>query len=199
MTDAVGATGLVATGLTVRYGGLVALHEAHVAAPPGRVTGLIGPNGAGKTTLFNACSGYVRPTAGTVVLDGVDITGASPVRRARLGLGRTFQRMEVFGSMTVRENVALAVESVEIDEDDPLVLFGLRARGRVFASRLVERTDELLSMTGLAEVAERRASELSTGQARLVELARALGRRPSVLLLDEPSSGLDAADTRRFG
>src|SRR5439155_17218515 len=99
--------GLVADGVVVRFGGLVALDGVHVEAAPGRITGLIGPNGAGKTTMFNVICGFQAAEQGTVELDGVDISKESPARRARLGVGRTFQRMELFGSLSVRENVAL--------------------------------------------------------------------------------------------
>ena len=191
--------GLRATGVVVRYGGLLAVDGVDVHAPRGRITGLIGPNGAGKTSLFDACSGFVTPSAGTVTLDSVDITGASPAGRARLGLGRTFQQMELFASLSVRENVALAVESSLIDSDDPLVLFGLRRRQRAMRDVVDERTAALLARAGLDDVASRRASEVSTGHGRRIELARALARNPAVLLLDEPSSGLDAAETKRFG
>src|SRR6266478_6128738 len=108
-------TGLRAEGVVVRFGGLVAL---------GGVTGLIGPNGAGKTTLFNVCCGFQKADEGTVTLDGKDISHESPARRARLGLGRTFQRMELFGSLTVRENVELAAEAAHVG-DDPLTQLGI--------------------------------------------------------------------------
>src|SRR6266480_7893257 len=106
--------GLTASDVTVRFGGLVALDGVTIEAPPDRITGLIGPNGAGKTTMFNVCCGFQKADAGTVSLDGADITKESPARRARLGVGRTFQRMELFGSMSVRENVELAAEAVHV-------------------------------------------------------------------------------------
>src|SRR5712664_3302471 len=121
--------GLTASDVTVRFGGLVALDAVTVEAPPNRITGLIGPNGAGKTTLFNVCCGFQKADEGTVTLDGKDISHESPARRARLGIGRTFQRMELFGSLTVRENVELAAEAAHIG-DDPLTQLGLAAGRR---------------------------------------------------------------------
>src|SRR5918992_477433 len=121
--------GLTATGVVVRFGGLVALDGVEVTAPPGRITGLIGPNGAGKTTMFNVICGFQAADEGAVHLDGTNITHESPARRARLGLGRTFQRMELFGSLTVRENIALAAESAHVG-DDPFSQLGLRGGGR---------------------------------------------------------------------
>ena len=188
--------GLVARDITVRFGGVVALDGFSLTALPGRITGLIGPNGAGKTTMFNVCSGFQRPDQGTVLLDGVDITREPPATRARRGLARTFQQLSLFGSMAVRENVLLAVESRDVTAD-PLSQLGLFGRRRRRAN--AEEVNELLALTGLSAVASRPAHALSTGQARLVELARALARRPRILLLDEPASGLDAAESHAFG
>jgi ABC-type branched-subunit amino acid transport system ATPase component len=190
--------GLAASEVVVRFGGLVALDGVEVQAAPGRITGLIGPNGAGKTTCFNVICGFQTPDAGTVHLDGVDIAAYSPARRARMGLGRTFQRMELFRSLTVRENVALAAESLHVG-DDPLTQLGLASAGRRVKTEVAEAADELLAATGLEPVADRLAGEISTGQGRLVELARALGRKPRILLLDEPSSGLDVKESEAFG
>jgi ABC-type branched-subunit amino acid transport system ATPase component len=192
------AKGLLAREVVVRFGGLLALDGVSVAAPPGRITGLIGPNGAGKTTMFNVCCGFERPAHGQVLLDGREITRKGPHRRFSLGLGRTFQRMELFGSLTVRENVELALESLSI-ADEPLSQLGLRHGGRRARREVKDAAGEVLDMTGLSDMAETPAGQLSTGQGRLVELARALARRPRILLLDEPSSGLDVAESAKFG
>jgi ABC-type branched-subunit amino acid transport system ATPase component len=193
-----GAAALVADGLVVRFGGLVAVDGVSLEAPAGRITALIGPNGAGKTTTFNVCSGFLRPDEGTVTFDDVDVTRVSAARRARLGLGRTFQRLELWSTLSVRRNVELAAESLHIG-DNPLSQLGLAGRSRRIRRQAREQADELLDLVGLSEVADRPAGLLSTGQGRLLELARALARRPRLLLLDEPSSGLDVAETEAFG
>ena len=191
-------TSLTAQGITVRFGGHTALDDVSVDAPVGRITGLIGPNGAGKTTMFNVCSGYQVPVAGSVTLAERDITRVSAAERARAGLGRTFQRMQLFGSLTVRENVELAADSLHIT-DDPTSMLGIRLGRRRQRAENREEAERLLEIVGLSGLADRPASQLSTGQGRLLELARALARRPSLLLLDEPSSGLDGTETARFG
>ncbi len=171
--------------IAVRFGGVTALAGVDLEATEGMVTGLIGPNGAGKTTLFNVISGLQPPTRGKVHLEGRDVTRRSVHQRARLGLARTFQRLEVFGSLSVRDNVRVAVE-----------LRSRFTRKRVDADRT---TQELLELTGVAHLADQRADTLSTGQARLTELARALASRPRLLLLDEPGSGLDSNESEAFG
>ena len=188
-------SGLSVDRLTVRFGGLVAVDAVSFTAPCGRLTGLIGPNGAGKSTTFNACSGLVKPTAGTVRLFDADITGLSPQARARRGLGRTFQQIQLLESLTVRANVALGWEA--------------RAAGgslwrQVRASAAETRdcdaaTEAALLLCGITGLAERRPADLSTGQRREVELARAVAGGYRMLLLDEPSSGLDKSETARFG
>jgi branched-chain amino acid transport system ATP-binding protein len=162
-----------------------ALSGVHLEADEGCITGLIGPNGAGKTTLFNVISGLQAPTRGRVHLDGRDITRLAVHQRARRGLARTFQRLEVFGSLTVWDNVKVAVE-----------MRRRFTRKRVDADRA---TAELLELAGIAHLAGRRADTLSTGQARLTELARALASKPRLLLLDEPGSGLDSTESEGFG
>ena len=163
------------------FGGVRALADVSLDVRAGLVTGLIGPNGAGKTTLFNVVTGLLRPDQGRVSLDGHDITRLPPHRRAAMGLGRTFQRLELFGTLTVRENVLMAAET----------------RGSAAAAH--QLCEELLGRVGLEEVAEEPADLVPTGLARLVELARALACRPAVLLLDEPSSGLGGEETHRLG
>jgi ABC-type branched-subunit amino acid transport system ATPase component len=190
--------GLRAEGVVVRFGGLTALDGVSVHAPPGRITGLIGPNGAGKTTLFNVCSGLQPAAAGKVSLDGEDLARHGPSRRARMGLGRTFQRLELFTTMTVRENVEFGVEARWLSWD-PVSQLGLRSAGRARRREIRRAADEILHDTGLAPLADRVVGSLSTGQGRLVELARAMARRPRILLLDEPSSGLDPAESKAFG
>jgi ABC-type branched-subunit amino acid transport system ATPase component len=185
-------------GITVRFGGLTALDDVTIEAPQGSITGLIGPNGAGKTTLFNVCSGFQPPSSGRVYLGDREVTGMGPVRRARLGIGRTFQVMELFRDLTVRENVEVAVEARSIG-DNPLSLLGLRSTDRKARVQNREAVDEILALTGLSSEADVLAGNLPTGRARLLELARSVARGPKLLLLDEPSSGLGARDTERIG
>ncbi len=167
-------------GVTVSFGGRRALDDVSFEAEAGAITGLIGPNGAGKTTLFNVIGGLQPPSAGSVRLGDTDITKLPPFKRARQGLARTFQRLEPFGLLTVRENVRLAADIAKRPDPDTIA-------------------DGLLDHLGIGELAAIRADRLPTGQARMVELARALATDPSVLLLDEPASGQDEQETRAFG
>ena len=194
MTAPTTPVGLVARNLTVRFGGLVAVSDVDLDAPPGEITGLIGPNGAGKTTTFNACAGAVAAT-GTVRLGDTAIDRWSAARRAQAGLGRTFQRFALFDTMTVVENVAMGPETHTAGRRPWHQLVASPAERR----RTADAARAAMERCGIAELADRRVAELSTGQRRLVELARAIATPFRFLLLDEPSSGLDVAETHRFG
>jgi ABC-type branched-subunit amino acid transport system ATPase component len=187
--------GLRIDSISVRFGGLLAVDGVSLSAPLGQITGLIGPNGAGKTTTFNVCSGLIRPTLGSVHLLGHDVTLASPQARGQRGLGRTFQRMELFDSISVRANVALGKEAAFAGSKPWRHLRGTRAESR----SLDRAVAEALAMCDIPELADRRPADLSTGQRRLVELARCIAGGFRVMLLDEPSSGLDKVETARFG
>ncbi|MGB6057349.1 MAG: ABC transporter ATP-binding protein [Microthrixaceae bacterium] len=163
----------------VRFGGNIVLNHVSLDAPDGSITALIGPNGAGKTTLFNVITGVLKPTSGTVRLGHVDMTPMSAHRRVRSGLGRTFQRLELFGTLSVAENLRVAASPLP--------------RGR--RQSAVEGVIELL---GLGPIADVRSDTLPTGTGRLVELGRALVGEPTVLLLDEPASGQNDDETAAF-
>ncbi|MDR7085321.1 branched-chain amino acid transport system ATP-binding protein [Aeromicrobium panaciterrae] len=175
--------------VVVRFGGVTAVNHANFEVERGTVTGLIGPNGAGKTTCFNVITGLQTPTAGRVILDGKDITRMPVPRRARHGMGRTFQRLEAFGSLTVEDNVRVAID----------IRDGFRGFMRAVDGSADAEIDALLERVGILDYAEERADSVPTGTARLLEVARALARNPRLLLLDEPSSGLDEAETEAFG
>jgi ABC-type branched-subunit amino acid transport system ATPase component/branched-subunit amino acid ABC-type transport system permease component len=186
--------GLEVENLRARFGGLVAVDGLTFKAPLGQITGLIGPNGAGKTTTFDACTGLNRRVDGTIRLHGHTVTRLGPAARGRRGLGRTFQRMQLGDSLTVLENVALGREA---SQAGGRVLSQLIGRPRQRREALA-KAYEALELCGIADLAERQAGGLSTGQRRLVELARCLAGPFDVLLLDEPSSGLDATETAAF-
>jgi len=170
---------LEARGVVRAFGGLVAVDDVDLDGPAGQVTALIGPNGAGKSTLFACLAGQLRPDRGQVLMAGVDVTRLAPDARARRGLARTFQRLAVFGSLTVTDNVRIGAENAA------------RRAG------LDAEVAAMLDLLGLSTVAGELAATLPTGTLRLVELARALVGRPSVVLLDEPTSGLDDAQAAR--
>ncbi|WP_162784714.1 ABC transporter ATP-binding protein [Paracoccus suum] len=160
--------------VTVRFGGLTALKDISLALPQGSALGLLGPNGAGKTTLFNVIAGAVRPTEGRVVFDGRDITAASSSARSGGGIARTFQITQPFTSLTVRENVMVALTAA-----------GMAMRGAFSAAV------EYVGFVGLRAKIDESAASLSTGQRKRLELARALATRPKLLLLDEVTGGVD--------
>jgi branched-chain amino acid transport system ATP-binding protein len=177
--------------LTVHHGGLVALHDVSLSVPAGEIAGLIGPNGAGKTTFIDTLSGFTAPTSGRIELDGEPIDALGPHERARRGLVRTFQSLELFDDLTVRENLLVAAQ-----RPGRWSLLGDLIRAR---PREPEVVDEVLSQLDLGSVRERRTDELSNGQRHLVALGRALVARPRLLLLDEPAAGLDTRETAELG
>lgn len=179
--------------LTRRFAGLIAVNEVDIEVEVGGVHAVIGPNGAGKTTLFNLVSGLVQPSAGRIVLDGVDVAGFAPERRAALGLGRTFQNIRIFSTMTVLENVLTGLH-VRTHAGLPAVLLrlpGFRAEER----GAVARARAALDVVGLADAADRMAGALSYGDQRRLEIARAMASEPKLLLLDEPAAGMNPAET----
>jgi branched-chain amino acid transport system ATP-binding protein len=171
--------------VNVRFGGHAAVRDVDLDCEAGRITGLIGPNGAGKTTTFNVITGLQETTSGRVVLDGRDITHTKAHARARQGIARTFQRLEVFGSLTARENILTAAE-----------IRRSWSRDRRVDPRA--EADAILDRIGIRSVANERVDAMPTGLARLVELGRALATRPKLLLLDEPASGLDESESDDF-
>jgi branched-chain amino acid transport system ATP-binding protein len=173
--------GLEGRSVSVHIGGVRALEEVDIELHDGELLGLIGPNGAGKTTLVNVLSGFQRPTAGSVLLDGADMTRVAAHRRARFGLVRTFQQARLFPALTVLENVEL----------------GALGRGRRRRAA-AERGRELIGWAGLDDLGRRRASELPHGVVLRVGILRALAAEPSYLLLDEPAAGLNDAETEEL-
>lgn len=174
-------------GANVRFGGHTAVRDVDLDVEAGQITGLIGPNGAGKTTLFNVITGLQETVSGRVLLDGQDITGAKAHMRARKGIARTFQRLEVFGSLTARENILTAAE-----------IRRSWSRDRSKRTSLHDDVERLIDLVGIRAVADERVDAMPTGLARLVELGRALATHPKVLLLDEPASGLDESESDVF-
>jgi branched-chain amino acid transport system ATP-binding protein len=179
---------LEARDVSVTFGGLKALDSVTVKVERGTIHGLMGPNGAGKSTLFDVMSGLLRPRSGEVFLEGRSVTRKRPQRRFALGLSRTFQRPQLFRTLTVREHLIVARRAHR----------RTTRHGRVFTRDRGEdaAVDEVIALLHLTEVADVPAALLALGTARLVEIARALAGNPAVILLDEPSSGLDSAETR---
>jgi ABC-type branched-subunit amino acid transport system ATPase component len=190
-----GAPTLRVESIAKRFGGLKVFEGISFDLTPGSVLGVIGPNGAGKTTLFNACSGLNTPASGEIVLDGSNLSRYRPSVRARLGLGRTFQQVQLCESLSVYENVAIGAEAGIVGASVLRHLFRRPAEVR----EVDAHAREALQMCGIERLAGERVGSLSTGQRRLVELARCLAGTFKILLLDEPSSGLDAAETEAFG
>jgi branched-chain amino acid transport system ATP-binding protein len=183
---------LVVEGLTIRFGGLVALDQVSLSVAPGAIHAVIGPNGAGKTTLLNLITGIYSPTAGRVAFEGEALTGLPPHRIAERGVARTFQNTELFAEMSTRDNVRVGLHR-------HLVYSLAEAVLRLPRYRHVERTatrraEELLDLVGLGAQADTPAGDLALGQQRRLELARALAVGPRLLMLDEPAAGLRAAE-----
>jgi ABC-type branched-subunit amino acid transport system ATPase component/MFS family permease len=182
-------TELEVGGVSVTFGGNAALHDVSLHAGHGEIVGIIGPNGAGKTTLFDVISGFLRPDSGWVRMAGVDVTDRSASTRARLGLGRSFQDSRLFSALTVREALAVSLERFT-DVGDPFnAILRLPMQVRTEAA-VMHRVEELMQLFGLERFADSLVSELSTGSRRLVDLAAVVALQPSVILLDEPSSGI---------
>ena len=181
---------LEARGVSVSFGGVHALSDVDLEVRPGELVGLIGPNGAGKTTFIDAISGFV-PHRGTVSLDGHDITGDNPTSRTRKGLTRTWQAVELFDDLTVRENLTVAARH-------PSVFATLKELVTTARPR-IERVEEALELFDLGDLAETTPTELTQGQRKLVAVARALAARPKLLCLDEPAAGLDEQESAAFG
>lgn len=166
---------LAVEGLSKRFGGVQAVRDVSYAMAAGSVLGVIGPNGSGKTTMINLLSGAYRPTRGSVLISGHQSVGLSAHRVCALGVARTFQNPHVFKTLTVRENLAVSAR---------------HRAGSASARRHAESAQEWLELIGLAHLAERVAHELSGGQQKLIEFARAMVRRPSLVLMDEPFAGV---------
>jgi len=183
---------LVVEGLSKRFGGLVAVDDVSLEVRAGECVGLIGPNGAGKTTVFALIAGELDPDAGTIVLDGHHLEDLASHRRARMGIARTYQRLEVYPEMTVLEHLLVAQSA---HRGSIGVLRDLAGHGRPSADEL-GRAEQVLDRLGLRARASTVVGTMSLGSCRLVELARALVTSPTLLLADEPSSGLDTYETK---
>ncbi|MFD3694722.1 ABC transporter ATP-binding protein [Streptomyces sp. NPDC058646] len=188
---------LEARGVSLRFGGVRALTGVDLGIRAGEVCGLIGPNGAGKTTLFDVLSGIRRPDEGRLLLDGADITRRSPVWRARHGMRRTFQRQQLFGQLSVADNVLVAQEWRGGGGGLAADLTGWPAR-RARERERRARGERVLASCGIGRLGPASAGGLPVGQARMVELARAAADPPRVLLLDEPASGMSAPERGRL-
>jgi ABC-type branched-subunit amino acid transport system ATPase component len=181
----------------VRFGGIVAVQDVDLDLQKGEIRGLIGPNGAGKSTLFDVISGVRAPTIGSVHLNGMEITTMSAVGRARAGIRRTFQQVQIFGWLSVRDNVLVAQEWRGGGGGVIADMVRLPSRRSLQRDR-VERAEEVLRSCGLWAIRETPAAALPTGHARMLELARAIVEPPLLLMLDEPASGLDHAEADRL-
>jgi len=187
------STVLVAEHVTMKFGGNRALSDVTIDARSGEITGLIGPNGAGKTTLFNVITGMLTPSAGRIVFDGREVSRLDTHKRARLGMARTFQRLELFTDLSIRDNLRVAAEI-----RNSWGGFSPRGRRRSERVNVPLETERVLDLIGLTARADAEVSTIPTGTARVVELGRALMIQPRVLLLDEPASGQSDEETKSF-
>ncbi len=181
------------SGITRKFGGLVALDDVSLVFRRGEIAGIIGPNGAGKTTLFNIVSGIYRQTAGTVFLNDRDISGMPPERLARLGVVRTFQNIELFGRMTVLENVMVGLHT---RSRSGVLACALKLPGHLREERAIRsKAMQWLDFVGIPELAPVEAANLPFGKGRLLEIARAMALEPGIILMDEPAAGLNSRET----
>jgi branched-chain amino acid transport system ATP-binding protein len=181
------------SGITRIFGGVTALKDVSFSVAKGDITGVIGPNGAGKTTLFNIISGIYTQTSGAITLDGKDVSGKPPEQLARLGMVRTFQNIELFNAMTVRENIMVGRHTrstsglLACSFKMPWVLREER--------RIRTEAEKWMEFTGISDLADTSAGNLPFGKGRLLEIARALAVEPSIILMDEPAAGLNSQET----
>jgi len=189
---------LVVEGVAKRFGGLQALDDVSFTIAPGEVVGFLGPNGAGKTTLFDVICGFTAGDGGRYALDGRDLTGLAPQQRARLGLGRSFQDGRLFPNLTVHETIAIALDR-SIRAKNPLAAAVWWPTVTASERRIDARVEELLELMGITDFRDKLVRELSTGSKRIVDLACVMAHEPSVLLLDEPSSGIAQREAEALG
>ncbi len=196
LSDPISANVLYADHITIKFGGLVAVNDVSFAIPARSVVSLIGPNGAGKTTFFNVITGLYEPTEGSVFLDGDDVTAVKPHKRAALGMARTFQNIRLFNLMTAEENVMVAMHS-HLKAGILSTVFRMPAQRRE-EREARDNARELLEFVGIGKVEGELARNLSYGDQRRLEVARALALRPRVLLLDEPTAGMNPQESATF-
>lgn len=180
-------------GITQIFGGLIALDDVSFTVKKGEITGVIGPNGAGKTTLFNIVTGIYSQTSGKVFLDGKNITGFPPEKLATLGMVRTFQNIELFGQMTVLENVMVGLHT---RSKCGILACAFKLPWHLKEERRIrEKAYDWLKFTGITDLADSQAASLPFGKGRLLEIARAMALEPQIILMDEPAAGLNSRET----
>ncbi len=184
---------LEVSGITQIFGGVTALKDVSFQVRKGDITGVIGPNGAGKTTLFNIISGIYTQTSGTITLDGKDVSGAPPEQLARLGMVRTFQNIELFSAMTVRENIMVGRHT---RSSSGLLACSLKMPWVLREEKRIRaEAEKWMEFTGISDLADVSAGNLPFGKGRLLEIARALAVEPRIILMDEPAAGLNSQET----